>query len=308
MQGEYAGTFKNEDGEKKFGVQIKALGGGKFEVYGYMGGLPGDGWDGSDRWTGTAKRGDDGVTHIVGNEEHGGKARHKGGKIEVLDEEGNVVGQAKKVQRKSPTLGKKPPEGAVVWFDGKTNQFVRNGFDGADKKDVPAKVTKDGFLTIQADGLTPHGSGTLHLSSSERPFSRTRAARGAGTAGSTSRVATRYRFSTRSARRRRRKRGIAGASTRFVPPSSKCATHHSVGRRTTSSSPKPSSTPTASSLKHARATVRHNGVVIHENQELHRTTTACKVKEHGPPMPLHLQNHGNPVVFRNIWFLPKKKK
>ncbi|NIP93267.1 MAG: DUF1080 domain-containing protein [Akkermansiaceae bacterium] len=59
-----------------------------------------------------------------------------------------------------------------------------------------------------------------------------------------------------------------------------------------------------------RMTVKLNGVVIHENQELGKThTTAAPIggalKDEGGP--IFLQAHGNPVYFRNIWVLPKGK-
>jgi hypothetical protein len=46
------------------------------------------------------------------------------------------------------------------------------------------------------------------------------------------------------------------------------------------------------------ATVWHNGVMVHENFVLKK----------GPikPATIHLQNHGNPVAYRNIWFAEKK--
>jgi hypothetical protein len=57
-----------------------------------------------------------------------------------------------------------------------------------------------------------------------------------------------------------------------------------------------------------RMTVRLNGVTIHQDRELPKdNTTAAPGKGalKDEPLPVYLQNHGNPVVFRNIWVLPK---
>ena len=51
-------------------------------------------------------------------------------------------------------------------------------------------------------------------------------------------------------------------------------------------------------------TVKHNGVLIHDKVKLPHGTTAAPVAEGPEPGPLHLQDHGNPVRYRNIWFLP----
>lgn len=57
-------------------------------------------------------------------------------------------------------------------------------------------------------------------------------------------------------------------------------------------------------VKPARITVFHNGVLVHHGRELigqaaHRTVGTYA--PHPPQGPLKLQDHGNPVRFRNIW-------
>jgi hypothetical protein len=54
----------------------------------------------------------------------------------------------------------------------------------------------------------------------------------------------------------------------------------------------------------ARITVRHNGVLIHNNVELKQGTPGGLPMGDGPES-LFLQNHGDPVVFRNIWVQKK---
>jgi len=60
-------------------------------------------------------------------------------------------------------------------------------------------------------------------------------------------------------------------------------------------------------VTNARITVRHNGVVVHDDVELQSKTGAGQPE--GPdPLPIYFQDHGNLVTFRNIWILEKTVK
>jgi hypothetical protein len=59
----------------------------------------------------------------------------------------------------------------------------------------------------------------------------------------------------------------------------------------------------------AYATVLHNGVLVHNHTALLGPMTyrnLAKYTPHGPKGPLALQDHGNPVRYRNIWVRPLK--
>ena len=59
--------------------------------------------------------------------------------------------------------------------------------------------------------------------------------------------------------------------------------------------------------KPAYVTVVHNGVLVQNHQEILGRGTHQRVatyQPHGPKGPLSLQDHGNPVRYRNIWFRP----
>jgi hypothetical protein len=60
-------------------------------------------------------------------------------------------------------------------------------------------------------------------------------------------------------------------------------------------------------VKAARATVRHNGELIHKDVKITTdNTTAGLGGDVCKPGPLMLQSHGAPVQFRNIWMVPMK--
>ncbi len=54
----------------------------------------------------------------------------------------------------------------------------------------------------------------------------------------------------------------------------------------------------------ARVTVIHNGVLIQHDRPLKGVTGASRFGESSEPGPILLQDHGNPVRYRNIWYRP----
>ena len=132
----------------KFGVQVIALGDGKFHSVAYHGGLPGDGWDGATKFEADGET-KDGVTRFHG--EHA-TARSKTACCAITANAGDLLGELKKVDRKSPTLGAAPPAGAVVLFDGKSpDEFVGG------------KMTDDGLLIAGSTSNQKFQSCQLHV-------------------------------------------------------------------------------------------------------------------------------------------------
>ena len=57
-------------------------------------------------------------------------------------------------------------------------------------------------------------------------------------------------------------------------------------------------------VRKARITVLHNGVAVHNNLEIEGSTFHKKKAAYSPhpdELPITIQNHGNPVRFRNVW-------
>ena len=54
----------------------------------------------------------------------------------------------------------------------------------------------------------------------------------------------------------------------------------------------------------ARVTVLQNGIVIQNNVQILGTTGGATHDDAAEPGPLRLQDHGNPVKYRNIWIVP----
>jgi hypothetical protein len=59
-------------------------------------------------------------------------------------------------------------------------------------------------------------------------------------------------------------------------------------------------------VKNARMTLKHNGVVIHDDLEINGVTGGSRNEPEGTPGPIKLQGHGNPLQYRNVWIVEKK--
>ena len=133
FQGEYAGSL---GGQYDVGAQVIALGGGKFKMVLYPGGLPGAGYDSGEKREYDGARDGDTVTFTGGTT---GKSI-SGGKL-TFERDGQSFSIDRTI-RKSPTLSAKPPEGATVLFDGKSAKNFK-----------PGKMTEDGLLMEGANSV-----------------------------------------------------------------------------------------------------------------------------------------------------------
>ncbi len=291
IQGEYAGEFKGENGPEKVGAQVIALGNGKFECVGYHGGLPGDGWDKAgkkpERHQGELKNG---VVHFESTDLVGDL---KDGAIVVTNKNGDPVGTLKKVERKSPTLGAKPPEGAVILFDGKTNDF----------KEGDKKVTKDGLLMQGLNSKSTFQDFSMHIEF-RIPFEPNKRGQGRGNSGLY--LQGRYEVQMLDSFGLEGRNNECGGIYTIKDPDVNMALPPLTWQTYDVDYTAAKFDDTGKKTANAKITVKHNGVIVHKDVELPKGTTAAPVKEGKEPGPIHLQDHGNPVRYRNIWVVEKK--
>jgi hypothetical protein len=282
LQGEYEGVV----GGGKLGVDVIALGDDKFRAVFHRGGLPGAGWDLSAK------------TEIDGKRE--GEGAVFSGSWNAMLSKAGLTGKTdkgeafelKRVERHSPTEGFKAPTGAVVLFDGSTADAWTNG--QVDER----KLLKCGTKTKQV-----FKDFTLHIEFI-LPFKPLGRGQGRGNSGLY--IQDRYEVQVLDSF------GLKGAdnecggiyhhnapSVNMCYPPLKWQTYDidftaakfdDAGKKT----------------KNGIVTVKHNGTIIHDHLELTSATPGGGFKEEvAAPGPFQLQNHGNPVFYRNVWVVEK---
>lgn len=290
IQGEYGRDRLWEP----WGVQVVALGDHKFDAYLLERGLPGLGWERgklrvklSGKLSGEAADGR--VQLATGDGVY--RASIADGKI-VVRQRGDVIARLPRVERSSSTLGAKAPAGAVILFDGSSADEWKNGR-------VENGLLPNSNITTKQT----FGSYRLHLEF-RTPYKPK--ARGQGRGNSGVYHQARYETQVLDAFGLEGKMNETGGIYSIAAPRlNMClpplrwqtydvdfttATFDKAGKL----------------VKPASMTVRLNGVEVHTNQTLPKTTPGSPIRDITPePGPIYIQAHGNPVYYRNIWLVRK---
>jgi hypothetical protein len=208
--------------------------------------------------------------------------------------------------RTSPTLGAKPPAGATVLLpfeEGKAANL--DAWCAMNSQSAPWTILADGSVEVKGGNIrTKAALGDIRLHVEFRcPYMPV--ARGQGRGNSGVYLQSRYEVQVLD-------------SFGLAPKDNECGGIYSVATPKSIESLPPGAwqtydidfrSPEVTDGKITRPavlTVRHNGVLIHENVKADHVTTAGVGGPVESPAPLMLQDHGNAVRFRNIWLEPLK--
>lgn len=286
--GEYIGNLTTRETNTlkstRIGLQVVALGDGEFEAVEYLGGLPGLGWNGRDKAVLPG--------HRVGNQVEI-DAVPVGIRLDgIVGRVGEspsspVFGTLRRINRCSPTLGRRPPPQATVLFDGRSGEHFSK-----------PTLTNDRLLCAGAETIESFTDFTMHV---EYRLPYMPSAKGQGRANSGVYLQRRYEvqildsfgqpaeFNTAASIYRTKPADI---NMSFPPLTWQTYDIHFKAARYSGDE----------KIANARLTVWHNGVKVHDDVEL--TDKTGNGKPEGPnPLPILLQDHGNPVHFRNVWLV-----
>jgi len=220
----------------------------------------------------------------------------------------------KKVTRSSPTLGMAPPPGAVVLFDGKNfdhwehrgGRAVSWHLTGDGAMEVrSAKSREDRQNGIGGDIMTKEKFGDCRVHLEFRyPVEPGKAGQGRGNSGFF--LQGEYEVQILNSYGLGGMWNECGALYKTSPPKVNAA-RPPMEWQTYDIEYKASVWKDGRKVSPPRITVRHNGVLIHNDTEIpHSTAHAFLSRDKEPEGdgPLRLQDHGNALQFRNIWIVP----
>lgn len=287
LQGEYTGSVCWQGCYQNMGLQVVALGEGRFAGLMYRGGLPGNGYSGGTTWPLTGQRQDQVLT-LKG--ENLVLTLQAGYAVVVDDAQGHRCGYLQPLHRYSLRAGAPPPPGAVVLFDGRNTQRLKN-----------AKVSENGLLQVGTETVDSFRDFFLHV---EFKLPYMPLARGQGRGNSGVYLQKRYEVQVLDSFGLEPQVDGAASLYKFKPPDLNMSFPPLTWQTYDIDFQAARFDDQGVKTAPARITVWHNGVIVHHQVALANKTGGGSPE--GPhPLPILLQNHGNPVEYRNVWILER---
>lgn len=213
-----------------------------------------------------------------------------------------------RVEKKSPTLGAKPSEGAVVLFDGKdTSAWMMQGDPNpASPQPVTWEIVGDGAMEVRKGNIVSKqsfGDCRMHLEF-RTPFMPDKRGQARGNSGVY--VFGRYEVQVLDSFGLPKKDNECGGIYKKAVPKVNACLPPMEWQTYDMTFHAPKFDDSGKKIKNAVINVEHNGIVIHDNVELDGPTPGGVASDETKTGPLLLQSHGvgDKVQYRNIWIQP----
>lgn len=286
LLGEFVGEIEANGVRASLGLQVRPMGEDRFEARQYTGGLPGQEKFINESQPLVGLRSGDflilsgGPWAVIVEKD----------KCLVMDREGKRLGTLQRIERSSPTLGAKPPEGAVVIFDGKgTEQFS------------VGEMTADGLLLPGSDVKPMFQDFNMHVEF-RLPYMPSKSGQERGNSGCY--LQSRYEVQVLDSFSEAPTFNGCSSLYRQKAPDLNMCLPPLVWQTYDIAFTAPRWAADGSKIRNARITVWQNGVKTQDDTEIETKTGAGKPEE-PTLLPIKFQNHKDPVRFRNIWIIDR---
>lgn len=294
LTGEFAGTIQpSRYATQAYGLQVVAMGGGRFQGRLLVGGLPGAGWNGYAQIRLTGEREGRKLTLIGGPFAVSLAGISKTATVRYKEGDTNL-GQLFRANRESPTMGAPVPSSGNQLFP--VDDQIAGAFPWS-KMDINA----EGFLKAGAETFYGYRDFKLHVEF-RTPFMPN--ARGQARGNSGIYLNSRYEVQILDSFGLAGGEDDCGSIYRTKKPDVNMTFPPLTWQTYDITYVAPVFNAKGKKLQNAVLTVLHNGVLIHDQVEVDGQTGLRSPEESDDPMALKLQDHGNPVVFRNVWIAP----
>ncbi len=287
LMGEFVGEIKTADEEaQKLGLQLRPVGNDQFDAVSFIGGLPGQEDHQGTPMRMIGRRSEDflvlsgGPWAIFVEQES----------CTIIDRKGDKIGRLERISRISPTLGARPPQDATILFDGtSTDQFVK------------AEMTDEGLLKEGADVKPMFQDFNLHA---EFRLPYMPEANDQARANSGLYLQSRYECQVLDSFAQDPVFNGCGALYRFRAPDLNMCFPPLVWQTYDIQFTAPRWAADGTKRRDAHVTSWVNGVKVQDDVALPNKTGAGQ--EEAPTLlPIRLQDHRDPVRFRNVWIVDR---